>query len=205
MEWSELLANQLHDLKNQLGVLMQQIDTGDLEQLPAMQQSSRLIHDDLNGVLMLYRMQQEQFRLDRMDLPLCDVPQEAVARHLPLLERAGITVTIDCDVHAYGFYDRPLLVSVMAHGLLNAIHADASQILFSATREEGGACFTLDDDGVGLGNLKGAERAEEGSGIGLVLGRAIAAAHQRAGHEGVLSLQASERLNGAQLKLWIPG
>ena len=47
MQWSELVANHLHDLKNRLGVLMQQIDSSQDEKKLEMQQSSRQIHDDL--------------------------------------------------------------------------------------------------------------------------------------------------------------
>lgn len=114
MEWSALVANQLHDLKNQLGVLMQRIDSGETGDLVTLQKSSRLIHDDLSSLLTLFRLEEETFTLTRLDLPLCDVPQEVAARHEPLIVSPGIELEIECDNTALGLYDRPLIVSVIA-------------------------------------------------------------------------------------------
>ncbi|HIJ31514.1 MAG TPA: hypothetical protein HPP89_08485, partial [Gammaproteobacteria bacterium] len=72
MQWSELVANHLHDLKNRLGVLMQQIDSSQDEKKLEMQQSSRQIHDDLIALLTLFRLEQQELRVDRYDLPLSD-------------------------------------------------------------------------------------------------------------------------------------
>jgi signal transduction histidine kinase len=205
MEWSTLVANQLHDLKNQLGVLMQRIDYGEFEDLPLLQRSSRLIHDDLRALLILFRLQQNEFALTRLDLPLCDVPQEAVARHEPLIDSSGIRVEIECDSAAIALYDRPLLVSVVAHGLLNAINAGATAITLQARPHDRGSLFSVDDNGSGLtGSAASSPETVVGTGLGLRLGEEIAQAHQRGGRRGWLSLGPSERLGGSRLELWIP-
>lgn len=204
MEWSDLVANQLHDLKNQLAVLMQQIDSGLPEDRIQLQKSSRLIHDDLNSLLVLFRLQGSDFTVNRMDLPLCDVPEEAVARHEPLLESAAVELQLECDPSAYGLYDRPLLVSVIAHGILNAIHAQADTIHLTAQLEEGGCSFSVDDNGIGLDGKSGDSAQLTGSGVGIQLGREIVAAHRRGGREGALWLRPSQRLGGTELKVWIP-
>mgnify|MGYP003958249139 CR=1 FL=1 len=204
MQWSDLVANQLHDLKNQLGVLMQQIDSTQAEDRIPLQKSSRLIHDDLNSLLILFRMDENKFKLDRMDLPLCDVPEEAAARHEPLLRSSDIDLQLECDPDAYGFYDRPLLVSVLAHGVLNAINAQAKTIHLQAKLEGQGCCFSVDDDGVGLNApIEQSERIP-GAGVGILLGKEVAAAHKRGEQQGELTLQPSEALGGTQLRLWIP-
>lgn len=207
MEWSALVANQLHDLKNQLGVLMQRIDSGETDDLILLQKSSRLIHDDLSSLLTLFRLEDETFSLSRLDLPLCDVPEEAAARHEPLIESSGIQLNIACDNSAIGFYDRPLIVSVIAHGLLNAIHANATTIALRALNHEGGALFSVDDNGADEA-LPTADNESSagvaGTGIGLRLGEEIAKAHQRGGRCGWLKRIPSEQLGGSMLQLWIP-
>lgn len=204
MEWTALVANQLHDLKNQLGVLMQRIDSGDTEDIATLQKSSRLIHDDLSMLLTLFRLKEgeDQFKLTRFDLPLCDVPEEAAARHQPLIERAKIDLTIECHPHQIGFYDRPLLVSIIAHGVLNAINAGASKIILRATEYDGGALFEVEDNGSGL--EKGKAIQGSGTGVGLRLGSEIAQAHKRSERAGWLKLEEGRLLEGARLQLWIP-
>ncbi len=201
MEWSTLVANQLHDLKNQLGVLMQRIDSGETDNIALLQKSSRLIHDDLSSLLTLYRLQEENLTLTRLDLPLCDVPEEAAARHEPLIESSGVKLEIDCDSGAIGFYDRPLIVSVIAHGLLNAINAGATTITLRAINREKGSLFTVEDNGPGLDNQT---ETTTGTGIGLRLGEEIAKAHQRGERNGWLKLYSSHKLGGTELQLWIP-
>ncbi len=203
MEWSTLVANQLHDLKNQLGVLMQQIDSGETNDITRLQKSSRLIHDELSSLLTLFRLQEHSFKLTRLDLPLCDVPEEAAARHEPLLESSGIQLEMDCDPELLGFYDRPLVVSVIAHGLLNAIAAGARTITLRAAQQDGGSLFTVQDDvsaGSHSDDLPAAATA--GTGIGLRLGEEIAIAHQRAGRTGWLRWSRKE--GGGVLQLWLP-
>ncbi len=208
MEWSALVANQLHDLKNQLGVLMQRIDSGETNDLLLLQKSSRLIHDDLSSLLTLFRLEEETFSLTRLDLPLCDVPEEAAARHEPLIESAGITLDIECDPAALGLYDRPLIVSVIAHGVLNAINAGSTTIRLSALNQDRGSLFSVDDNGSGIieGNTVDSDHAPgaAGTGIGLRLGEQIAMAHRRGDRCGWLKRIPSEQLGGSSLQLWVP-
>ncbi|HIJ21493.1 MAG: hypothetical protein HON68_04745 [Gammaproteobacteria bacterium] len=204
MQWSELVANHLHDLKNRLGVLMQQIDSSQDEKKLEMQQSSRQIHDDLIALLTLFRLEQQELRVDRYDLPLSDALQEAAGREEVLLKASGIELEIDCSAAAMGFYDRPLIVSVLAHGILNAIHAGASRIVLGAEEQDRCICFSIDDNGKGLGSKQVDLSEMKGVGVGLRLGEEIAKAHRRRGQTGSIQLQPSEQLGGAQLLLWIP-
>ena len=199
MEWSDLVANQLHDLKNRLGVLMQQIDSDPASHRTALQQNSRLIHDDLTNLLTLFRLEQNQLQINRLDLPLCDALEEAMASHKPLIESTGIEVSIHCGPGEMGFYDRPLVVSVLSHGVLNAIHQGASAIQLSAKEQAGGCSFIVDDSGPSSDTTP-----PSGTGGGLTQGREIAAAHQRGPERGTLDLTLQGPLGGARLELHLP-
>lgn len=199
MEWSDLVANQLHDLKNRLGVLMQQIDSDPASHRTSLQQNSRLIHDDLTNLLTLFRLERDQLQINRLDLPLCDALEEALAQHEPLIESTGIKTEIHCDFSSMGFYDRPLVVSVLSHGVLNAIHQGADNIQLSAQEHADGCSFIVDDSGASDDTSP-----PLGTGIGLTLGREIATAHRRGSVTGKLDLTLQGPLGGARLELRLP-
>ncbi|MBT7306934.1 MAG: HAMP domain-containing histidine kinase [Gammaproteobacteria bacterium] len=205
MEWSELVANHLHDMKNQLGVLMQQIDSSSRgEEKLELQRSSRQIHDNLIALLTLFRLEKGELVINRMDLPLCDVLQEAAGREDVLLDASSIRLETQCSRNAYGFYDRPLLVSVVSHGILNAIQAGASKIVLGASEQDGGALFTVNDNGGGLSEAPDKAKKRSATGVGLRLGEEIVSAHCRKGRCGEISLQPSESLGGTELSIWVP-
>ena len=199
MEWADLVANQLHDLKNRLGVLMQQIDSDPASHRTTLQQNSRLIHDDLTNLLTLFRLERDQLQINRLDLPLCDALEEALAHHEPLVESSGIEASILCNPAEMGFYDRSLVVSVLSHGVLNAIHQGATTIQLSAQEHSNGCSFIIDDSGP-----SDDATPPSGTGVGLTLGREIAAAHRRSSATGTLDLTLQGPLGGARLELWLP-
>lgn len=111
---------------------------------------------------------------------------EAASRNV----RFRVEASADAPLHAAGDCDG--LRRMLSHLAENAIKyaAENGEVLVRLSRaENGGATFTVMDDGVGMtepeiavalelfGRVNGVENAENGSGVGLTLAREIARAH----------------------------
>ncbi len=201
MEIAPRISKQMHDLMNQMGVLMLQIDMVGVDDQVALQQSSRRLFEELTLLQMLLRIHLGTLKLNRMDLPLCDAPEDAYGRHEALIEgRGGITVEVECDYDAFGNYDRALVVSVLSLALLQGVEAGATELLLTAdAAATGGYQFTVEDNRV---ELPAAESVE--GDLDLLVAREIVRIHDKAGEEpGGVIRERSERLGGTRLRLWI--
>jgi signal transduction histidine kinase len=105
-------------------------------------------------------------------------------------------LAVDCD---------PLLTAVALGNLLqNAVDAARAEVAVTAVREGDRLCFAVEDDGPGVDPALPlfqplASTKPGGTGLGLVLCRAVAEAHG-----GSVAADRSGR-GGARFRLWLPG
>ncbi len=202
MEIQKRISKQMHDLMNQMGVMLLQIDMGAGDDPLALQKSSRLLYEDLLDLQMLLRMHLGTLKLNRMDTPLCDALEDALGRHEILADAMGVEVVMNCDYSLVAHYDRGLVVNVLSNALLRGINTGATQIALTAKPSNGGYLFVVEDNGSGEEPAdqiqEGAERLDE------LIGQEVAKIHQRGEQEGTLMLGRSDSYGGSRVSLWIP-
>ncbi len=203
MELKQKLSTQMHDLMNQMSVLLLQIDLGDrVKDQHALQKSSRQLFEGLKEMQMLLRLHLDRLKINRLDQPLCNAPQDALGRHEVLIEAAGIETEVHCDPDIVALYDALLVSTVISSAVFRALNSKAKRMVLHAEPSDGGYLFSVEDDGV----LHGDDHVPiaEDERVDVLIGREVARGHSRGERQGRFSVGQSEQLGGNHITLWIP-
>jgi len=184
-----LLAVSIHDAKNQLAALNTWLEVVHREHpSPALDHALGIADEVAAGLvalLALYREGEGHLRLsidDRNLRDFCDDLFAALrlpAGHVVRIERGAAEVAAE-RIGAWAF-DAYLVRMVLLDALRNAVRHARTTVRFALTREAGGICFTVADDGEGFPAplLDGGDgvMGQGGSGLGLRFARLIAMRH----------------------------
>ncbi len=217
--FSWLLAGSIHEMKNSLALMQQELES----LLPALEsQDARraaLLHYELARVnhgmvqlLQLYKMDQGPvLRVDQVYVP--EFLQGLEAEHRLLLRHQGVRLELDCEPELLAFFDERLVASAMNNLINNAIRYTRDRIRLSAVSRDGGLCLQVADNGPGypdtlleLGNAPD-EALPSGSGstgLGLFFAGKVAALHENGQRNGHTRLFNGEPLGGGVFQLWLP-
>jgi signal transduction histidine kinase len=211
-----LLANAIHDLKNNLHALNSQLgDAARQAPSPALAEARAIsahINNQLVQLLTLFRSAEGSLRLVVDDHDLANFIDEL--RLEPVGgESAGIAIEYHCEAAedlgswAFDAYQTKL---VLADAVRNAVRHARSQIDFSLESVPGGGiAFVVRDDGPGFPAhiLQGDEAtmSARGSGLGLRFARLVASEHRTPdGRVGSLQLDNTSAEGGGRVRLYLP-
>lgn len=222
LEFSTVLASTVSDMKNSLGLLMQNWHQW-LEQLPPELSESGergVIEYEalrLNGMLMqtfgLYRLLTDQLPLHPDWTDITELLQEQLARHHEILDARNIQSS--CAVEDIDLFvlDAEQVGSVISNVLNNSIRYTHSAIKLSAREHNSMLVISVNDDGPGypepmLGRYASGARDVDVSigstGLGLYFNQCIASLHQRDGQHGFIELRNGGELGGGEFRLHLP-
>lgn len=228
MDFSDILASSIHDIKNSLGLILNSLDdliTNPDNHLADPRQASLLKHEvnransNLLQLLTLYKLGNAQLGLRIAEHNLDDFLDDVVADNQAVCTALGLELTYLCEEDLSGFFDWDLV-----RGLLNSIIGNAqryarSRIRLSAREEDGYLVIRVEDDGAGfpeshLRMLKAAaedsqeEGSEEGiashTRLGLYFASRIAEQHRAGDRVGHIRLANAQDLPGGCFELWLP-
>jgi len=230
MDFSDILASSIHDIKNSLGLILNSLD--DLVNNPANhladpRQASLLKHEvnransNLLQLLTLYKLGNAQLALRVAEYSLDEFLEDVVADNRAVCEALGLELTFLCEDDLSGYLDWDLV-----RGLLNSIIGNAqryarSRVRLSAREEDGYLVIRVEDDGAGfpeshLRMLNASALASdldspvEGEGIasrtrlGLYFASCIAELHRAGERVGRIRLANAQDLPGGCFELWLP-
>lgn len=204
MEFVDLAALTIHDVKNRLAILASRAEArGDGETLHEVLEAAAT----LTRLLLFYKS--EKGRLDA-DID-ARVPADLLAELAAEIGRQT-ALTVDVDAAAaptLWFYDESLVRLVLVDALYNAMRYARQRIVLGAAERDGWLCFSVRDDGPGFPDtLLGAAGtfdmqpvSGEGTGLGLHLASRVAALHENGGQRGRLELAND---GGALFTLFLP-
>jgi len=200
------MATVVHDLKNALGVLVQE-----LASLQSAAADSSLasgvshahgIASQLSGKLIafltLYRAQSGGLVAAPRDHNPDDFLNEVAAGLVLPQSALRIRLELAQSSPPFWFFDAYLVGLALEAAVQNATRFAHSQILLRARAEDGWLVLSVEDDGPGLGT-----EGAVSTGLGTELCRAIAVAHVNAGKIGKVVL-ANGAHGGACFELWLP-
>ena len=221
-DFSMVIANAVHDMKNSLGMLLSTLDdlrqeqtalAGDHPKLNVLQYEAERVHSDLVQLLGIYRLGEQTLSAHSDEHYVVDFLNEQLARHQPLLEGYGIRYEVSADDGAVGFFDEELIAGVIASSLNNAIRYTRSRLRLAARQEDGWLVISIEDDGNGYpasmreagdARLRAPDFRTGSTSLGLYFASAIAHLHQNGGKRGHIRLHNDGALGGGVFELWLP-
>jgi signal transduction histidine kinase len=201
-----LMATVVHDLKNSLGVLVEE-----LASLQSAAADSALAADVNNahgiasqlaakliGFLTLYRAQSGALVAATRDHNPEDFLNEVLGSLVLPKSAPRVHLEVAPSSPPFWFFDSYLVRLALEAAVQNATRFAHSQILLGARADDGWLVLSVEDDGPGLGT-----EGALSTGLGTELCRSIAAAHVNGAKTGRLVLE-NRAQGGARFELWLP-
>jgi len=224
LDFSTILATNVHDIKNALFMLLQSIEHLDkADNLTADQHKSfARLHQQASSVnstfmqlLSLYRDEQKQLPIYIEENSVHELFDDLMDRHRLYLNTHDINVNISVEKGLHGFYDADLIFYLLSDIFVNALRHAKSKINIRAYYKQPFLTFNIEDDGEGYpcdildDNHKENEfynfNPNEGnSGLGLIFAKKIAQAHKSNDLIGEIELQNKTDMTGSMFTLRLP-
>lgn len=222
LDFSTVLASAVHDMKNSLALMLQQLESvvGKVENseladdIAHIYYEAQRINANLVQMLQLYRYQQHHHPLNVERQYLDEIIEEVVMNNQLYLEQRSIHVQVDGVDDCVAYCDRDLVVNLLNDIVINAMRYTADKLYIGVHADgTGGVSIAVADNGPGYPSEMlaavppaGATAPTDSSrtGLGLYFAQQIAAAHERNGKKGYITLQNGGHLSGSVFKLVLP-
>lgn len=226
MDFSDILASTLHDTKNSLGLLFNNLEDiiadcreqkcpSHVEFYKLQYEIKRLNHS-LIRLLSLYKAEKSQLSIN-IDLhSIRDILEDEAMQHATLLSARGIKIETDCDPALFWALDRNLVVGVLDNIINNSFRYTKEKVKLSAFIENGYLVIRIDDDGTGyppsmLFNehnnpefKKGIDFQTGSTGLGIYFSVMVSAMHKNNEKSGFISIANGGILNGGVFSIYLP-
>lgn len=223
MQFNDILASSIHDIKNSLSMIMNTMDhllddpntrIGDRKQADILMFETNRANNSLIQLLMLYKMQREQVSPNVDEHNVDEFLEEVVAANRNLMDSLDIGFEYDCDTTLTGYFDDNLVLGVLSGAILNARRYTRDTICLSASEENGYLVLRVEDNGDGFPDFMLAEQQAglDGSAsfstgstqLGLLFASQVARMHANGDRRGRLVLSNAHRLAGGCVELHLP-
>lgn len=226
INYSDILASIIHDIKNSMSVVSSHVDDIMLDEslsdnvhqrAGVMQQEVRRANNQLIQALTLYKLDNDRLSPNLLENNVYDFLEELLIEEQALAQAQQIDLAIDCDEWLAGYFDTDLVRGVLSSTVGNAKRYTKDQVLMSADEENGFLVIRIEDNGEGFpqsfldyqqaasdDNDFGKAFREGRTQLGFFFASKIAQAHQNQGKHGFIQLKNGYRLSGGCFELWIP-
>ena len=226
MNFSDILASTLHDTKNSLGILFNNLEDiivrckdkncAEHVEFYHLQYEIKRLNHRLIRLLSLYKAEKSQMSLNVDYHSIRDVLEEVVVQHEILLKSRGIKLTTRCDPALFGAFDRNLIMGVLDNIINNCFRYAKENVEISALNENGYLVMRIEDDGTGypssmlfnkdkIPEFKQEVDFETGStGLGLYFSVMVAVMHTKKEKSGFISIINDEKSGGGIFSIYLP-
>jgi len=228
----ELLAASIHEIKNRLGLMFNELDNvlsaidlskGQQQQVQRIKSESQFVGNELVRILASYKSLSEDFSANVDQHFAIEFLEEVIARHSYTVAAHNLHFTLDCDEDVSGFFDNSILFIILDTCIYNSIKAGARNIKLSATEDEQYLYLVIEDNGPGFPEellesdfSQGSISVEsQSTGLGLFFANKLIQSHQEGDLIGSIQLSnnldeveesegGNNRFSGAKVTLTIP-
>lgn len=226
MNFSDILASTLHDTKNSLGVLfnnLEEIITQCREQncprhaeFYTLQYEIQRLNNSLIRLLSLYKAEKSQLSVNLDYHTITDVLEEVAAAHEILLRSRGIRILTECGEDLCWAFDRNMIAGVLDNVINNAFRYAKSIVKISALIQNGYLILSVEDDGGGYPpamlynenqqtDFKKEVDFKTGStGLGLYFSLMVAGMHVNQDKSGFISIINGGAMGGGVFSIHLP-
>lgn len=226
MNFSDILASTLHDTKNSLGLLfnnLEDIIASCREQncarhadFYALQYEIQRLNHSLIRLLSLYKAEKSQLAANIDYYAIGDFLEEVAVAHERLLDSRGIKLSTQCDSDLFWAFDRNLIGGVLDNIINNAFRYARSMVTIRAFSEDGYLVLQIEDDGMGyppamlINENKQPQFKQDidfktgSTGLGLYFSLMVAAMHVNHDKSGFISIFNGGDLGGGVFSIYLP-
>ena len=226
MDFSDILASTLHDTKNSLGILFNDLDDiiancherecpSHVEFYKLQYEIKRLNHS-LIRLLSLYKAEKSQLAINIDYHSIRDILEDVLTQHELMLSGRGIKMETDCDPVLFWAFDRNLIAGVLENVINNCFRYAKEKVRISSFLENGYLVMQIEDDGSGyppsmlFNENNNPEFKKEidfqtgSTGLGIYFSVMVAAMHKNNEKSGFISISNGGTLNGGVFSIYIP-
>lgn len=226
MDFSDILASTLHDTKNSLGLLFNNLEDiiadcherkcpSHVEFYKLQYEIKRLNHS-LIRLLSLYKAGKSQLAINTDYHSIRDILEDILTQHEIMLTARGIKIETDCDPALFWALDRSLITGVLDNIINNCFRYAKEKVKISSFVENGYLVMRIEDDGAGyppsmLFNEKNNPEFKKeidfqtgSTGLGIYFSVMVSAMHQNNEKNGFISIANGGLLNGGVFSIYLP-
>lgn len=226
MNFADILASTLHDTKNSLGILFNNLENimascrdencTRHSEFYALQYEIKRLNHSLIRLLSLYKAEKSQLAVNIDYQAISDVLEEVAITHKILLNSRGIELLTECEEGLVWAFDRNLVEGVLDNVINNAFRYARSTVKMTAAAENGYLVLRIEDDGQGYPPimLVNEERQSElkreidfktgSTGLGLYFSMMVAAMHVNRDKKGFISIVNGGSMGGGVFSIYLP-
>ncbi|MEJ2620361.1 MAG: HAMP domain-containing sensor histidine kinase [Candidatus Thiodiazotropha sp.] len=219
MNFPDILASLIHDMKNSLGLVINTLDDlGDELQnrenpkLGILQHESRRLNSNLIALLSLYKIDKGQLNVNIEEIDIEQFLYEISVDNQATANNMGITISYECEEGLVGYLDEWLLRGVINSLIGNGLRYSSSQILLRAEFVDNYLVLSIEDDGNGFPQVmidaqtpQNSKKPNQGeTQLGHYFASLVAHMHSNGGQEGFIKLANKQRLGGGCFSIWLP-
>ncbi len=226
MNFSDILASTLHDTKNSLGLLFNNLEDiiascraencARHSEFYALQYEIQRLNHSLIRLLSLYKAEKSQLAINIDYHAISNVLEEVAAQHEILLKSRGIKLITECEDGLFWAFDRNLVEGVLNNVINNAFRYTRATVKINASTQSGYLVLQVEDDGSGyppamlINEEKQPEFKQEidfktgSTGLGLYFSMMVAAMHVNGDKKGFISIVNGGSMGGGVFSIYLP-
>ncbi|HOW56558.1 MAG TPA: HAMP domain-containing sensor histidine kinase [Smithellaceae bacterium] len=226
MNFSDILASTLHDTKNSLGILFNNLEdiiaTCKEQKCPShiefykLQYEIKRLNSSLIRLLSLYKADKSQLAINIDYHSISEFLDDVTTQHEILLDSRGIEMETQCDEELFWAFDRNLLTGVFDNVINNSFRYAKQKVRLSAFKENGYLVLRIEDDGVGYPSSmvfnerqhpdfkKETSFATGSTGLGIYFSLMVASQHKNREKCGFISIINGGKYGGGVFSIFLP-
>lgn len=225
MDFSDMLASSIHDIKNSLVLIStnlaemisnDQNEFADPRQASLLQHEVQRVNHNLVQLLSLYKLGNEGLSIDIDEHNVEELLIECQASNQAVCNALGIELSYQCDASLNAFFDLEMVRSVIDSTIGNAQRYAKEKIHLSAEQADGFIVIRIEDDGNGFPEhlLRTLDhdhpspavnpRASGRTRLGLLFAEKISELHRAGEKHGRIQVKNGYQLPGGCFELWLP-
>lgn len=226
MDFLDILASTLHDMKNSLGILFNTLEES-VEQCRekecslyggffALHYEIKRLNHNMIRLLSLYKKEKSEFTINVDYYPVDEIIDDIIIQNKPLLSSKGIEIEMDCPEGLFWAFDRSLVSGVLENVLNNSFRYAKDKVRISANKEGEYLMLRIEDNGSGYPKGMLVDDKEElsykrtidfdtgSTGLGLYFSMLVARSHTNENRKGYISILNGGALGGGVFTIYIP-
>lgn len=226
-DYSTLLANSIHEVKNSLNMLLNSVDQAIMTSANENEEATKLfsriqyegkrVNDDLVGLLAIYRINNEQYSANIDEYLVRDFLLENLDQHSVMINHRHIESTLNCDSDLYWYFDRDLITGVISNVINNLYKYTKDKLHIDVHTENKYLIIKVMDNGPGyppdmimpehIANNQTQQKVcfdKSNTGLGLYFSRLVAALHKNKGRQGFITTTNDGIDNGGCFSIYLP-
>jgi K+-sensing histidine kinase KdpD len=216
IHFADILASTLHDTKNSLGVLFNNLE--DIMASCREQNCARHaeFYNSLIRLLSLYKAEKSQLVANIDYHAIGEFLEDVTIAHEILLNSRGIKLFTECEDGLFRAFDRNLVEGVLDNIINNAFRYAKNTVKIKALTDNGYLVIQIEDDGEGyppamlINEDKKPEFKHEidfktgSTGLGLYFSMMVAAMHVNQDKKGFISIVNGGSMGGGIFSIYLP-